>query len=131
MKLNGDLMDCFRPDGRVEDLLCWCEENGYELRIEPEPSAVEPSAVATGDIARYNVIVYEYPRSSKVRMTKAIMEITGLGIMGAEDFVEQSLPAVCRGLTITEAGEAEIKLRRAGATIAVERCHTVSMTDLV
>ncbi|WP_330949490.1 50S ribosomal protein L7/L12 [Virgibacillus sp. MG-45] len=90
-------------------------------------TAAAPVAVAGGAAAggaaeektEFDVVL-ENAGASKIKVVKAVREITGLGLKDAKDLVDNAPKAVKEGVSKDEAEEVKAKLEEAGATVEVK-----------
>ena len=80
--------------------------------------AAGAAAEAAEEKTEFDVILENFG-SEKVKVIKAVREITGLGLKEAKDFVENPGKAVKEGLAKDEAEELKKKLEAAGATVVL------------
>ncbi|MCP8618056.1 50S ribosomal protein L7/L12 [Salirhabdus salicampi] len=89
-------------------------------------SAAAPVAVAGaagGEAAEEQTefdVVLENPGSSKIKVVKAVREITGLGLKDAKELVDNAPKPVKEGVSKEEAEELKGKLEEVGATVEVK-----------
>ena len=60
------------------------------------------------------------PGASKIKVVKAVKEITGLGLKDAKDLVDNAPKAIKEGVSKDEAEEIKAKLEEVGATVEVK-----------
>jgi len=65
-------------------------------------------------------VVLEDVGSAKIKVVKAVREITGLGLKDAKDIVDKAPGAVKEGVAKEEAEEMKAKLEEAGATVELK-----------
>ncbi|MFQ3546414.1 50S ribosomal protein L7/L12 [Halobacillus rhizosphaerae] len=65
-------------------------------------------------------VVLESAGSSKIKVVKAVREITGLGLKDAKDLVDNAPGAIKEGISKEEAEEMKAKLEEAGASVEVK-----------
>jgi large subunit ribosomal protein L7/L12 len=90
-------------------------------------TAAAPVAVAGGAAAggaaeeqtEFDVILAS-AGASKIKVVKAVREITGLGLKDAKDVVDNAPKAVKEGVSKEEAEEVKAKLEEAGASVEVK-----------
>ncbi|MRH44824.1 50S ribosomal protein L7/L12 [Aquibacillus halophilus] len=58
--------------------------------------------------------------ASKIKVVKAVREITGLGLKDAKDLVDNAPGAIKEGVTKEEAEEMKAKLEEAGASVELK-----------
>ncbi|MGY0694003.1 50S ribosomal protein L7/L12 [Virgibacillus sp. FSP13] len=90
-------------------------------------TAAAPVAVAGGaaggDAAEEQTefdVVLESAGASKIKVVKAVREITGLGLKDAKDLVDNAPKAIKEGVSKEDAEEVKGKLEEAGATVEVK-----------
>ncbi|KGX85393.1 50S ribosomal protein L7/L12 [Pontibacillus litoralis] len=104
------------------------ELNDLVKAIEEEfgVTAAAPVAVAGGGAAEAAEeqtefdVVLENAGSSKIKVVKAVREITGLGLKDAKEVVDNAPKAVKEGASKEEAEEIKAKLEEAGAKVEVK-----------
>ncbi|RLL40764.1 50S ribosomal protein L7/L12 [Oceanobacillus piezotolerans] len=105
------------------------ELNDLVKAIEEEfgVTAAAPVAVAGGaaggDAAAEQTefdVVLESAGASKIKVVKAVREITGLGLKDAKELVDNAPKAIKEGVAKEEAEEVKAKLEEAGATVEVK-----------
>ncbi|KGX89369.1 50S ribosomal protein L7/L12 [Pontibacillus marinus] len=104
------------------------ELNDLVKAIEEEfgVTAAAPVAVAGGggeeaaeEQTEFDVIL-EDAGSSKIKVVKAVREITGLGLKDAKDLVDNTPKAVKEGVSKEEAEEMKTQLEETGAKIELK-----------
>ncbi|WP_163582590.1 50S ribosomal protein L7/L12 [Gracilibacillus saliphilus] len=105
------------------------ELNDLVKAIEEEfgVTAAAPVAVAGGaaggeaaeEQTEFDVVL-ESAGSSKIKVVKAVREITGLGLKDAKDLVDNAPGAIKEGIDKEEAEEMKSKLEEAGATVELK-----------
>ncbi|GEN56942.1 50S ribosomal protein L7/L12 [Halolactibacillus alkaliphilus] len=101
------------------------ELNDLVKAIEEEfgVTAAAPVAVAGaagGEAAEEQTefdVVLESAGASKIKVVKAVREITGLGLKDAKDLVDNAPGAIKEGVSKEEAEEMKAKLEEAGASV--------------
>ena len=87
------------------------------------PVAVAGAAAGGGDAAaektEFNVILKD-AGASKIKVVKAVREITGLGLKDAKGLVDEAPKPIKEGVTKEEAEEIKAKLEEAGATVELD-----------
>ncbi|MGM8216197.1 50S ribosomal protein L7/L12 [Bacillaceae bacterium W0354] len=105
------------------------ELNDLVKAIEEEfgVTAAAPVAVAGGaaggDAAEEKTefdVVLEDAGASKIKVVKAVREITGLGLKDAKDLVDNAPGAIKEGVAKEEAEEMKAKLEEAGAKVELK-----------
>lgn len=105
------------------------ELNDLVKAIEEEfgVTAAAPVAVAGGaaggeaeeEQTEFDVVLEEVG-DSKIKVVKAVREITGLGLKDAKDLVDNAPKAIKEGVAKEEAEEAKEKLEEVGAKIELK-----------
>lgn len=104
------------------------ELNDLVKAIEEEfgVSAAAPVAVGGGggeeaaeEQTEFDVVL-ESAGASKIKVVKAVREITGLGLKDAKDLVDNAPGAIKEGVAKEEAEEVKTKLEEAGASVEVK-----------
>lgn len=104
------------------------ELNDLVKAIEEEfgVTAAAPVAVAGGGAAEAEEeqtefdVVLEDPGSSKIKVVKAVREITGLGLKDAKDLVDNTPKPIKEGVSKEEAEEMKSQLEETGAKIELK-----------
>lgn len=87
------------------------------------PVAVAGGAGAGGEAVEEQTefdVVLENAGASKIKVVKAVREITGLGLKDAKDMVDNAPKAIKEGVSKEDAEEVKTKLEEAGATVTVK-----------
>jgi len=87
------------------------------------PVAVAGGAAAGGDAAEEQTefdVVLEDAGASKIKVVKAVREITGLGLKDAKDLTDAAPKAIKEGVSKEEAEEMKEKLEEAGAKVELK-----------
>lgn len=95
-------------------------------------SAAASVAVAAGPVAgapaeaeeeeeqtEFDVVLQDFG-ANKIKVIKAVRELTTLGLKEAKELVESAPTNVKEGISQGDAGEAKAKLEEAGATVSVK-----------
>jgi len=90
-------------------------------------TAAAPVAVAGGaaggdagaEKTEFDVVLND-AGASKIKVVKAVREITGLGLKDAKDIVDNAPKAIKEGVAKEEAEEVKAKLEEAGASVEVK-----------
>ena len=95
------------------------------IEEEFDVSAAAPVAVAGaagGDAAAKDSFTVELtePGSAKVKVIKAVKDITGLGLKDAKDLVDGAPSAIKEDVKEDEANDIKEKLEAAGATVTLK-----------
>src|SRR5699024_10225549 len=65
-------------------------------------------------------VVRETVGNSKIKVVKAVREITGLGLKDAKELIDSAPKAIKEGVAQEEADEKKEKLEEAGATVEIK-----------
>src|SRR5699024_1970132 len=87
------------------------------------PVAAAGGAAAGGEEAEEQTefdVVLEDAGASKIKVVKAVREITGLGLKDAKDLTDAAPKAIKEGVDKEEAEEIKAKLEEAGAKVEVK-----------
>src|SRR5690625_3220399 len=87
------------------------------------PVAVAGGAAGGGEAAEEQTefdVVLEDAGASKIKVVKAVREITALGLKDAKDMVDNAPKAIKEGVAKEEAEELKAKLEEVGATVEVK-----------
>lgn len=87
------------------------------------PVAVAGGAAAGGEAAAEQTefdVVLEDAGASKIKVVKAVREITGLGLKDAKDLTDAAPKAIKEGVSKEEAEEMKEKLEEAGAKVELK-----------
>ena len=105
------------------------ELNDLVKAIEEEfgVTAAAPVAVAGGaaggaaeeEKTEFDVVLAD-AGSAKIKVVKAVREITGLGLKDAKDLVDKAPGAIKEGVAKEEAEEMKTKLEEAGASVELK-----------
>jgi len=87
------------------------------------PVAVAGGAAAGGEAAEeqseFDVVLTD-AGASKIKVVKAVREITGLGLKDAKDLTDAAPKAIKEGVAKEEAEEIKTKLEEAGASVELK-----------
>ncbi len=87
------------------------------------PVAVAGGAAAGGEAAEEKTdfdVVLTDAGASKIKVVKAVREITGLGLKDAKDLTDAAPKAIKEGVAKEEAEEMKAKLEEAGASVELK-----------
>ncbi|MFD1350422.1 50S ribosomal protein L7/L12 [Oceanobacillus caeni] len=104
----------------LNDLVKAIEE---EFGVTAAAPVAVAGAAAGGDAAAEKTefdVVLESAGASKIKVVKAVREITGLGLKDAKDLVDNAPKAVKEAVPKDEAEEVKAKLEEAGASVEVK-----------
>ncbi|MDR7080440.1 large subunit ribosomal protein L7/L12 [Neobacillus niacini] len=103
------------------------ELNDLVKAIEEEFGVTAAAPVAAGGAAVAAVeeqtefdVILASPGDQKIKVIKAVREITGLGLKEAKDLVDNTPKAVKEGVSKEEAEEVKAKLAEVGANVEVK-----------
>ncbi|GGA88372.1 50S ribosomal protein L7/L12 [Ornithinibacillus halotolerans] len=103
----------------LNDLVKAIEEEFGVTAAAPVAVAGAAAGGAAEEQTEFDVVL-ESAGASKIKVVKAVREITGLGLKDAKDLVDNAPKAVKEGVSKDEAEEVKAKLEEAGATVAVK-----------
>ena len=82
-------------------------------------AAAAPAAEAAAEKTEFDVVLAEFG-AEKIKVIKAVREITGLGLADAKAVVEAAPKAIKEGVSKDEAEELKKKLEEAGAKVELK-----------
>jgi len=85
----------------------------------PTAAGAAPAAAAAEEQTEFEIILKEVG-PEKIKVIKAIRELTNLGLKESKDMVESAPTSVKKGATKEEAAAAKAKLVEAGAVVEVK-----------
>ena len=92
-------------------------------RLSPWPPAPWPGLPAEAaeeeEQTEFDVVLQDFG-ANKIKVIKAVRELTPLGLKEAKELVESAPTNVKEGISQADADEAKAKLEEAGATVAVK-----------
>lgn len=107
----------------LNDLVKACEEEFGVSAAAPVAVAAAPGAAAGGaaeeEQTEFDVILASFG-DAKIKVIKAVREITGLGLKEAKDLVDGAPKPVKEAVTKEEAEEIKTKLEEVGASVEVK-----------
>ena len=104
----------------VNDLVKAIEEEfGVSAVAVAGPAVAGPAAEAAEEKTEFDVIL-KSAGAEKLKVVKAVKELTGLGLKEAKEVVDNAPKAVKEGVSKAEADEIKAKLEEAGATIEIK-----------
>ena len=83
------------------------------------PAAAAPAAEAAAEKTEFDVVLASFG-DEKIKVIKAVREITGLGLADAKAVVEAAPKAIKEGVSKDEAEELKKKLEEAGAKVELK-----------
>ncbi|SRR5690625_1762324 len=104
----------------LNDLVKAIEE---EFGVTAAAPVAVAGAAAGGEAAEEKTefdVVLEAAGDSKIKVVKAVREITGLGLKDAKDLVDNAPGPIKEGVAKEEAEEMKAKLEEAGATVELK-----------
>jgi large subunit ribosomal protein L7/L12 len=105
----------------LSDLVKQLEEK-YGVSAAAPAAAVAPAATAAApavEKTEFDVILTDFG-AEKIKVIKAVREVTALGLTEAKAFVESAPKAVKEGITKDEAQTIKKKLEDAGAKVEIK-----------
>ncbi|WP_027964784.1 50S ribosomal protein L7/L12 [Halalkalibacillus halophilus] len=103
----------------LNDLVKAIEEEFGVTAAAPVAAAGAGAAEAEEEQSEFDVVL-EDAGASKIKVVKAVREITGLGLKDAKDLVDNAPGAIKEGVTKEEAEEMKEKLEEVGAKIELK-----------
>ena len=104
----------------LNELVKACEE---EFGVSAAAAVVAGGAVAGGDAAAEKTefdVVLANAGDNKIKVIKAVREITGLGLKEAKEIVDGAPKTLKEGVSKEEAEDMKAKLAEVGATVEVK-----------
>jgi large subunit ribosomal protein L7/L12 len=97
-------------------------EDKYGVSAAAPAAVAAPAAAAAAPAAEKTEfdVVLEAAGAEKIKVIKAVREVTSLGLTEAKAFVESAPKPVKEGIAKDEAESIAAKLREAGATVSVK-----------
>ena len=118
--LVSEILDAVRDMtvGEVIELVKACEK---EFDVSAAPKIVEPHDPGNKVVPKteFDVELTDFGEQ-KVKVIKAIREITGLGLREAKAFVESAPKVIKEGVSIEEAEALKAKLEEQGARVTLK-----------
>ena len=84
------------------------------------PAAGGAAAAPAEEKTEFDVILASFDAAAKIKVIKAVREITGLGLADAKAVVEAAPKAIKEGVSKDEAEELKKKLEEAGAKVELK-----------
>ncbi|UOQ49466.1 50S ribosomal protein L7/L12 [Gracilibacillus caseinilyticus] len=103
----------------LNDLVKAIEEEFGVTAAAPVAAAGAAGGEAAEEQTEFDVVL-ESAGSSKIKVVKAVREITGLGLKDAKDLVDNAPGAIKEGVSKEDAEEMKSKLEEAGASVEVK-----------
>ena len=95
------------------------EEFGVSAAAMAAPAA-GAAAPAAEEKTEFDVVLAGFDAAAKIKVIKAVREITGLGLKEAKELVDGAPKAVKEKVSADDAEAAKAKLEEAGATVEVK-----------
>ena len=96
------------------------EEFGVSAAAMAAPAAGGAAAPAAEEKTEFDVVLAGFDAAAKIKVIKAVREITGLGLAEAKGLVEGAPKALKEGVSKDEAEELKKKLEEAGAKVELK-----------
>ena len=96
------------------------EEFGVSAAAMAAPAAGGAAAPAAEEKTEFDVILAGFDAAAKIKVIKAVREITGLGLAEAKAAVEAAPKAMKEGVSKDEAEELKKKLEEVGAKVELK-----------
>ncbi len=96
------------------------EEFGVSAAAMAAPAAGGGAAEAAAEKTEFDVILASFDAAAKIKVIKAVREISGLGLAEAKAVVEGAPKALKEGVSKDEAEELKKKLEEAGAKVELK-----------
>ncbi|PAE27517.1 50S ribosomal protein L7/L12 [Paenibacillus sp. 7884-2] len=103
----------------LNDLVKAIEEEFGVTAAAPVAAAGAAGGAAVEEQTEFDVVLTS-AGASKIKVVKAVREITGLGLKDAKDLVDNAPKAIKEGIAKEEAEEVKGKLEEAGAEVEVK-----------
>ena len=96
------------------------EEFGVSAAAMAAPAAGGAAAPAAEEKTEFDVVLASFDAAAKIKVIKAVREITGLGLAEAKAMVEGAPKTLKEGVSKDEAEELKKKLEEAGAKVELK-----------
>ena len=96
------------------------EEFGVSAAAMAAPAAGGAAAPAAEEKTEFDVVLAGFDAAAKIKVIKAVREITGLGLAEAKAAVEAAPKAIKEGVSKDEAEELKKKLEEVGAKVELK-----------
>ena len=96
------------------------EEFGVSAAAMAAPAAGGAAAPAAEEKTEFDVVLAGFDAAAKIKVIKAVREITGLGLAEAKAAVEGAPKALKEGVSKDEAEELKKKLEESGAKVELK-----------
>ena len=105
----------------LNDLVKACEEEfGVSAAAGVVVAAAGAGAAAEEEKTEFDVELTEVPAASKIKVTKVVREVTGLGLKEAKELVEAAPKVVKEAAAKADAEELKKKLEEVGAKVTLK-----------
>ena len=98
----------------------YCEEFGVSAVAAAAPAAAGAAAPAAEEKTEFDVVLASFDAAAKIKVIKAVREITGLGLAEAKAMVEGAPKTLKEAVSKDEAEELKKKLEEAGAKVELK-----------
>ena len=96
------------------------EEFGVSAAAMAAPAAGGAAAPAAEEKTEFDVVLASFDAAAKIKVIKAVREITGLGLAEAKALVESAPKAIKEGVSKDDAEELKKKLEDVGAKVELK-----------
>ena len=96
------------------------EEFGVSAAAMAAPAAGAAGAAAVEEKTEFDVVMTGFDAAAKIKVIKAVREVTGLGLAEAKATVEGAPKALKEAVSKDEAEELKKKLEEAGAKVEIK-----------
>ena len=96
------------------------EEFGVSAAAMAAPAAGGAAAPAAEEKTEFDVVLASFDAAAKIKVIKAVREITGLGLAEAKALVESAPKAIKEGISKDDAEELKKKLEDVGAKVELK-----------
>ena len=94
--------------------------NGTAYNVTVEETAGGAAAEVVEEKTEFDVVLTGFDAAAKIKVIKAVREITGLGLAEAKAAVEAAPKAIKEGVSKDEAEELKKKLEEVGAKVELK-----------
>ena len=106
------------------------EEFGVSAAAMAAPAAGGAAAPAAEEKTEFDVVLASFDAAAKIKVIKAVREITGQGLAEAKATVEGAPKALKEGVSKDEAEELKKKLEEAGAKVELKEAVPMHLKGL-
>ena len=96
------------------------EEFGVSAAAMAAPAAGGAAAPAAEEKTEFDVVLASFDAAAKIKVIKAVREITGLGLAEAKAMVEAAPKAIKEGISKEDAEALKAKLEEVGAKVELK-----------